>query len=142
MKRKLGINIDCIGGGFDETRTLEIAHRTGFEVFTTGKKPIEVLMGIKEKAVAFGMDFPFLHSPYSGINNMWLEGEDYRTIFEGITESVDVAAACDVAAVITHVSSGWQAPPVNDLGLSRFDALVEYAAKKGASGETITVLDV
>lgn len=133
MKRKLGINIDCIGGGFDEILTLEIAHRTGFEVFTTGKKPIETMTKIKEKAVAFGMDFPFLHSPYSGINNMWLEGDEYLTIFKGITESVDVAAACDVSAVVTHVSSGWQAPPVNDLGLSRFDALVDYAAEKGVT---------
>ena len=130
MKRKLGINIDCIGGGFDESVTLDIAHQTGFEAFTTSKRPIEVLTAIKEKAVAYGMDFPFLHAPYSGINNLWLEGDDYLTIFNGITESVDLAAACEVGAVITHVSSGWQAPPVNDLGLSRFDALVDYAAEK------------
>ena len=51
MKRKLGINIDCIGGGFDESVTLDIAHQTGFEVFTTSKRPIEMLTAIKEKAV-------------------------------------------------------------------------------------------
>ena len=48
MKRKLGINIDCIGGGFDESVTLDIAHQTGFEVFTTSKRPIEMLSAIKE----------------------------------------------------------------------------------------------
>ena len=133
MERKLGINIDCIGGGFDELRTLEIAHETGFEVFTGSKRAIEVMTAIKEKAVEYGMDFPYLHSPYSGINNLWLEGDEYLTIYNGITESVDVAAACDVGAVVTHVSSGWNAPPVNDLGLSRFDSLVEYAAKKGVT---------
>jgi sugar phosphate isomerase/epimerase len=133
MKRKLGINIDCIGGGFEELRTLEIAHETGFEAFTGSKRSIEEMSAIKEKAVEYGMDFPFLHSPYSGINNLWLEGDGYRAIFDGITESVDVAAACEVGAVVTHVSSGWQAPHVNDLGLSRFDALVEYAAKKGVT---------
>ena len=133
MKRKLGINIDCIGGGFEELRTLESAHETGFEAFTGSKRPIEVMSAIKEKAVEYGMDFPFLHSPYSGINNLWLPGDEYLTIYTGITESVDVAAACEVGAVVTHVSSGWQAPHVNDLGLSRFDALVEYAAKKGVT---------
>ena len=133
MKRKLGINIDCLGGGFDESVTLEIASKTGFEVFTTSKREIGVMSAIKEKAVALGMEFPFLHSPYKGINDMWLEGEAYRNIFDGIIESIDVAAACDVGAVIVHVSSGWQAPPVNDLGLSRYDALVEYAAKKGVT---------
>ena len=131
MKRKLGVNLDCIGGGFDEAVTLDIAHDTGFEVFTTSKRPIELLSKLKEKAVEYGMDFPYLHAPYSGINNLWLEGDAYRTIYEGITESIDLAAACEVGAVVTHVSSGWQAPPVNDLGLSRYDALVEYAEKKG-----------
>ena len=130
MKRKLGVNIDCIGDGFDEVRTLELAHQTGFEVFTGSKRPVEMMARIKEKAVELGMEFPFLHSPYSGINNLWLEGDDYRTIFEGIIESVDIAATFEIGAVVTHVSSGWQAPPVNDLGLSRFDALVEYANKK------------
>ena len=55
MKRKLGINIDCIGGGFDESVTLDIAHQTGFEVFTTSKRPIEMLSAIKEKAVAYAI---------------------------------------------------------------------------------------
>jgi sugar phosphate isomerase/epimerase len=92
-----------------------------------------MLSAIKEKAVAYGMDFPYLHAPYSGINNMWLAGEDYHGIYDGIIESIDLAAACDVGAVVTHVSSGWQAPPVNNLGLSRFDALVEHAVEKGVT---------
>ena len=133
MKRKLGVNIDCIGSGFDEVRTLELAHQTGFEVFTGSKRPVEMMARIKEKAVELGMEFPYLHAPYSGINNLWLDVEEYRTIFDGITESVDLAAMFEVGAVVTHVSSGWQAPPVNDLGLSRFDALVEYAEKKGVT---------
>lgn len=132
MKRKLGINIDCLGSQ-DEITTLEIAAKTGFEVFTTSVRELGEMTKIKEKAVELGMDFPFLHSPYSGINNMWLEGEEYRKIFDGIIYSIDVAAACGIGAVVIHVSSGWQAPPVNDLGLSRYDALVEYAAKKGVT---------
>ena len=133
MKRKLGINIDCLSGSLDEISTLKIASETGFEVFTTSVRELGEMTRIKEKAVVLGMDFPFLHSPFSGINNMWLEGEEYRKVFDGIVYSVDVAAACDVQSVVLHVSSGWQAPPVNDLGLSRFDALVEYASKKGVT---------
>ena len=33
--------------------------------------------------------------------------------------------------VITHVSTKWDAPAVNDLGLSRYDELVLYAKEKG-----------
>jgi sugar phosphate isomerase/epimerase len=50
-----------------------------------------------------------------------------------LKESIDTAAACNIPSVITHLSSGWRSPEVNDLGLSRFDALVEYAAEKGVN---------
>ncbi len=133
MKRKLGINSDCLGGLLDEISTLKLASEIGFEAFTTGSIKVDTVSELKEKAVALGMDFPFLHSPFSGINNMWIEGEAYNTVYNGIIESIDSAAACDVSAVVIHVSSGWQAPPVNDLGLSRYDALVEYASKKGVT---------
>ena len=60
MKRKLGVNIDCLGGGFDEAVTLELASKAGFEVFTTSKRELGVMSAIKEKGVALGMEFPFL----------------------------------------------------------------------------------
>lgn len=133
MKRKLGINTDCLRGLLDEVSTLKLAHDIGFEAFTTCKTDIASVSELKENADALQMDFPFLHSPYHGINNLWLEGEEYHAIYDGIIESIDSAAACEVPAVVMHVSSGWQAPPVNDLGLSRFDALVEYASSKGVT---------
>ena len=131
MKRKLGINTDSLSGLLDEVSTLELAHKIGFETFTTGKTELREVAALKERADALGMDFPFLHSPFKGINSMWLEGEDYRAVYDGIVEAIDSAAACDVGAVVLHTSSGWQPPRVNDLGLSRYDALVEYASDKG-----------
>ena len=133
MKRKLGINTDCIRGLHDEVATLELAHKIGFEVLTTSQIKIGEVSALKKKADELGMEFPFLHSPFGGINNMWLEGDAYRTVYDGIIESIDSAAACDVSSVVLHVSSGWQAPAVNDLGLSRYDALVEYASNKGVT---------
>ena len=133
MKRKLGINTDCVRGLLDEVAALELAHKIGFEAFTTGSIKLADVKALKEKADSLGMEFPFLHSPFGGINNMWLEGDAYRTVYDGIIESIDSASACGVPAVILHVSSGWQAPNVNDLGLSRYDALVEYAAEKGVT---------
>ena len=133
MKRKLGINTDCLMGLLDDISTLELAHEIGFESFMTSKTDIASVSALKEKGVALGIDFPYLHSPFRGINYLWLEGESYHTIYDGIIESIDSASACDVPSVILHVSSGWQAPPVNDLGLSRYDALVEYASKKGVT---------
>ena len=125
MKRKLGINTDCLNGAFDEVSTLVLAHNVGFEAITTSATSIHDVCNLKNKADALGIDFPYLHSPFKNINSMWLQGEDFRTVYNGIIESIDSASACGVDAVVVHVSSGWQAPPVNDLGLSRFDSLVE-----------------
>ena len=133
MKRKLGINCDCLAGLLDEISTLKLARELGFEVFTTSTTEINAVTALKKTADELGMDFPFLHSPYRGINNMWLEGDGYLTIYNGIIEAIDSASACGVGAVVLHVSSGWQAPPVNDLGISRYDALVDYAAEKGVT---------
>ena len=133
MKRKLGINTDCLIGLLDDVATLKLAHEIGFETITTSQISLSEVSALKENAEKLGVDFPFLHSPFGGINYMWMEGDSYRTVYDGIIESIDNAAACDVPAVVLHVSSGWQAPPVNDLGLSRYDALVEYSANKGVT---------
>lgn len=131
IKRKLGINTDCMRDIADEITTLKLAHAAGFEAITTCLTDFDKVSSLKACADEFCMEFPFLHAPFSGINAMWLEGEGYRGIFDGMIKAVDTAAACGVGAVVAHVSSGWQAPPVNDLGLSRFDSFVNYAAEKG-----------
>lgn len=133
MKRKLGVNTDCLSGLADELTTLALAKEAGFESITTSSTKMEDVYALKEKTVAYGMDFPFLHAPFRGINAMWEQGDGYLTLYHGMREAIDSAAACGVAGVVTHVSSGWQAPPVGDLGLSRYDALVDYAAEKGVA---------
>lgn len=130
MNRKSGINTDCLYGLLDEVETLRLAKSIGFEAFTTGIIDLREVSELKDEAEKLGMDFPFLHAPFSGINNMWIDGDAYKTIFGGMTKAIDSASACGVPAVVVHVSSGWNAPHVNDLGLSRFDALIDYAENK------------
>ena len=48
-------------------------------------------------------------------------------------EAIDSASKNNIPYVITHVSSGWTPPFVNDIGLKRFDALVFYAKKRGVT---------
>ena len=131
MKRKLGINTDCLHELMDEISTLQLAHRIGFETFTTGQTELRAVAAMRAKADELGMEFPYLHAPFGGVNGMWTEGDAYRTVYDGMLEALDSAAACGVPAVIIHVSSGWQPPAVNDLGLARYDALVDHAAKVG-----------
>lgn len=133
MKRKLGVNTDCLAGLTDELTTLAMAKAIGFESITTGLIEKNAVYALKDRATALGVDFPFLHAPFRGINAMWEAGDGYLTLYHGMREAIDSASAAGVAGVVIHVSSGWQAPPVGDLGLSRYDALVDYAAEKGVT---------
>lgn len=130
MKRKLGIICECVKE-VELLVMLEKIKKTGFDSFFTGRIDIETVRALKKKGDELGLSFEFIHAPFKNINSMWLEGDDYLEIYNGITQTIDSASECDVPIIIAHTSSGWNAPEVNDLGLSRYDSLVEYAESKG-----------
>ena len=133
MKRKLGINMDCLRGDHTPVETLEMAHRLGFEAFFINDKPLETILALKKRGDELSMDFEFIHAPFAGINEMWLPGTGYLTMYNAMKNTIDIAAKAGVPTVITHVSSGWNPPAVNDLGLSRYDEIVRYAKEKGVT---------
>lgn len=133
MNRKVGIVVGCLGGEIPLTTQLEMMKETGFETFFSGLCSLETTAAMKEKATALGMTFETIHAPFSGINNMWIPGLDYLTVYNGIKRSIDNAAACGIPAIVLHVSSGWYPPGISDLGLARYDELVFYAAERGVT---------
>ena len=133
MKRKLGMNVNglCVPS---QLEGLDLMKKVGFDCFFTGAFHYDEVASLKEHADKLGIEFEFIHGPFSGfngINAMWLSGIDYRPLFNDMKESIDSAAACQIPIVVIHVSSGWNAPQVNDLGLARYDELVLYAREKG-----------
>ena len=130
IKRGFGINANCLKG-YGEVDALALIKAAGFEsVFICAYKNDEVVE-IKKKADELGLVVEFIHAPFDGINNMWLPGMDHLSIYERMQESIDSAADNGIEGVVVHVSSGWQYPAVNDLGLERFDRLVIYAKERG-----------
>ena len=129
MKRKLGIVCDCIKNN-QPVENLKIMKEVGFDCFFSDKHDIESVSAIKNQAIKLGLDYQFIHSPYSPINDMWIDGEGYKVTMNAVKESLDSARECEVEGVIVHVSSGWTPPAISKLGLGRFDELVDYAVKK------------
>ena len=132
MKRKLGIYANCLRGLSAED-ALEKIKAAGFETFFTGDYKTEDVAKIKKRSDDLGLEYEFIHAPFASINEMWMPGVGYLKVFEYMKESIDSAAENGVPVVITHVSSGWKAPQVNDLGLARFDELVIYARERGVT---------
>lgn len=132
MKRKLGMNCDCIRfGELSKIETLELIREAGFDCTFMNMNERRVISEVKLYADRMGMDFEFIHAPYRGSNNMWLEGDAYLPLMNGILESVDCAEECGIGMIVMHVSGGWHTPPLCDRGFFRYDRIVEYAEKKG-----------
>ena len=131
MQRKLGIVADCIVGK-NPVDTLEKIKAHGFECFFSGAHIYDQknVAALQEKAQKLGLDYEFIHGPFDNINEMWTSQETPH-VFTEMCKAIDSASMFGIKTVIAHVSSGFTPPPVNDLGLFRFDAWVEYAEKKG-----------
>lgn len=131
MKRKLGIMAHCLQD-IDVIDALEKIKNAGFETFFTSSfGSVSKTAAIKKRADELGLTYEFIHAPFHGINEMWMPGLGYLTMFNAMKQSIDEAAENGIPYVITHVSSGWNPPQVNDLGLSRYDDIVLYAQKRG-----------
>ncbi len=127
MNRKVGINVDCIVGGSVFER-LKLIKDIGFDsIFTSG---LPFMGKIADTADSLGLRFEFVHAPFDGINNMWCEGDAYLNLYNRIKRYIDAVNTNGVPTIILHLSSGWNPPAVSEVGLKRFDSLVDYAESK------------
>ncbi|MBE6694617.1 MAG: sugar phosphate isomerase/epimerase, partial [Ruminococcaceae bacterium] len=68
---------------------------------------------------------------FDNINSMWFAGDEYLDIYNRMNTAIDSAAVSGVPVVVLHLSSKWDAPPITDMGLARFDAIVDHAENVG-----------
>lgn len=132
MKRKLGVNVECLRG-VSYREALPLIKQAGFDCYFTGNCRVDTVRDMKKQGEELGLTLEFIHAPFGGINNMWLAGLDYLNIYNGMKEAITTAAELNVPSVIMHVSSGWECPEITEIGLARFDSLVEYAIEKGVT---------
>lgn len=132
MKRKFGIELECIGRE-ESYKNISIIKEAGFDSIFSNKFELKTVEKIKENATKKKLDVEFLHAPFRGVNDFWLSGLNYLPLKKNIHKSLESAAKFDIGVVVMHVDSGWNPPSICDIGLNRFDELVEYADKLGVS---------
>ena len=130
MERKKGICAECLCHGTAEAALSKIK-RAGFDGFFAMYRSHEEARRLKEVGEQCSLEFEFIHAPFEDINALWRPGLSYLDSYRQLEKSIEAAAECAVPAVIVHTTSGWFAPPVSDVGLARYDALVELAIQKG-----------
>lgn len=73
-----------------------------------------------------------LHAPFDKINDMWSEDEVAASkMLNRLKDSVDKCEMHHIPISVVHLSSGCPMPEINEMGVSRFEELFDYADKKG-----------
>lgn len=144
MKRKLGINCDCVNS-VNPVDTLEILKDVGFDCFfsDTGNLDLPTMTALREKADKLGLSYEFAHAPFRAVNSMWEETEETQPFMDSIKSALDNSEKAGVPKIILHASSKWNPPPMTDAGFARYDELVEYAEKRkvGMAIENLRIFD-
>lgn len=130
--RKLGISIH--GANAEEVQqNIALVKAAGFEAAFTGANTKDIMVQNTKLVLASGLELDNLHAPFNGINAMWEESAAAEDIFSRLMDNVDVCGEFGIKKTVVHISSGWNAPQLNDIGFARYDKLVDHAAKKGVS---------
>ncbi|MBO4693575.1 MAG: sugar phosphate isomerase/epimerase [Clostridia bacterium] len=132
MDRKFGIELECLRhSGLDDGEVLKKIKAAGFDTVFSDKYDIHEVEYISNEATKVGLEVEFLHAPFRGVNDFWCAGLDYLPLKKGVYQTIDSASHFNIPIIIMHVDSGWNPPKICDIGLNRFDDMVEYADKKG-----------
>ena len=139
MKRRLGVQDTCVAG-MDPVEAMPYIKKAGFDCYFVEVSDMKRVSERVEAGNKVGLSCEFIHAYWhckaeNGsryyMNEFWKEGDTYKPLFDATVEAIDTAAALGIPGICQHVTSGWVAPKACELGFKRFDALVEYAVKKG-----------
>jgi sugar phosphate isomerase/epimerase len=78
-----------------------------------------------------GLDVPFVHLGYTGINKLWVGGKEGDILADGFINDLDVCGANGVPMVVMHLTAHSVAPPPSLIGIARLKRIVDHAEELG-----------
>lgn len=129
--RKLGINCPMRFKEIDAIGSVSLIRNAGFDSVFSEYVSDEYCGRLADEIDRAGMSYETIHAPFGNINSIWRSGEEGDNIIKTLKGCLDTCEHYGVPTLIVHLSSGDDAPCVNDIGHARFDRLVEYAGRVG-----------
>ena len=134
---KIGINY-YNGWNLKYDEQLKMLKEVGFDCFFTGhftENPDEERCTgrFAEAAAKYGLCYESIHAPFDTINDIWSVEEIGDVTLKRLTDCVEDCGRYGIPIVVVHLSSGEDAPCVNDAGHARFDRLIECAVKNNVT---------
>ena len=122
----------CYGDGLDPAEQIRLMQANGFEATFMGSEST-LLEGLLPAFRNAGITVENCHAPFNKINDIWFEGEAGDAMLGRLIDGVRVCAKHEIPALVVHLSSGEQAPRINDIGCERFDRLMDEARRLGVA---------
>lgn len=127
--RKLGCNASEVLG-VNVFESMELIKNTGFDcTFFTWNEGVDVKAYV-DKANSLGLEVETIHSPFSRMNDLWVEGIEGDEYTEVLRRCIQDAGANGVPYVIMHTTIGNVVPKTSHIGLTRFEKLIIEAKKQ------------
>ncbi len=129
--RKIGINLirNMEISADDYIKTIaELGFKKTFSGVLEDEKE---QLRIADFAAKHSIEFETLHAPFKRINNIWFEGEIGEDVLSELKMGLRRCKKVGAKIFVVHLSSGDNAPTLNDIGMKRFEELVEHADKNG-----------
>ena len=127
--QKLGINLDTIDG-LSYREYIETIKMLGFSAIFSDMTTCECVEEIAVLCKEYDLEYSFIHAPYIGTYNIWQDCEEGAKMYESILSCIDLCEKSGVPIAVVHISSGFNPPPMTELGKTRFKNIVEYAQDK------------
>ena len=119
--------------GTNDRESLQAIRSAGFDAVMFGWYPSEKIKELSLICRSIGLEPEIIHAPFRGINDIWTEGEAGEKMLDALIENVVNAGDNGIPYVVVHLSSGDNAPHLNDIGIRRFERLVEAAKKNSVT---------
>ncbi|MBQ9807073.1 MAG: sugar phosphate isomerase/epimerase [Clostridia bacterium] len=126
---KIGI---CWHGKIEANKQIELMKQNGFEatfLMSNDPKLDETVPLLREN----GIECVNCHAPFDGINAIWNADDSGEKMLDRLISGVEACARNRIPVLVVHLSSGDNAPRINDVGQARFDRLMETARKAGVT---------
>ena len=86
-----------------------------------------------ELARCAGLFVENIHTPFANINDLWLDNINGNEITDYLLQCVDDCHEYGIPTMIVHLTSGYNPPGPNELGLKRLKRIIERAEQRSVN---------
>lgn len=130
--RKIGIIYRPVKG-MENVDTAAMLRGLGFECVFTGYPSTGRVREFAEAFAHAGLQYESIHAPFDVINDIWAADERGEAMLNRLIDCARDCGELGVPVMVVHLSSGNDAPCINDIGHARWDRLIEAAVKYGVN---------